>query len=485
MDDSIYQTLAECLDAIERGGQTPESCLEKFPEQREALAPLLALALEIRSSPDVAPRAAFQRDARARILGQIAGSKPVTFWDRLRFIGRGLNPQAERRPLMVWVLILSALATLLSGGAVLAADSAVPGSALYGIDRSLEDFRLQMLDDPRQRAEFQLRRASERLREAETLSRRADVRNFEIAMDDYNREISDVTRAIDTAPPADRSGLHEVLDRSLGEHEAQLRRVFANLAPERVRGEETATPDPAAQPILSFEPAAIRADGCVNPVRFSGTLQNRGTPREDYAAGVVLGYQVIQGASYVDSVMITPSTWETIPAGQSVSFRVEVALNQSWSTVTDGTPIEVRIFVAAESNRPEGHDALLTLAVPGPCQNPPAPTPRATPVADPTRPVTISPQRPECARGDRHPMAAALADRTQVPYEEIMRRYCAGFDLSMIELAYQTSRLAGVPVDEIFALIQTGMTWEEIWQSLGIQPERWPVITTPTTRNPG
>jgi hypothetical protein len=387
---------------------------------------------------------------------------------------------------MVWVLIFTLVGTLLSGGAVFAADSAVPGSPLYGIDRSFEDLRLGLLDDARARTEYQLSRASERLQEAETLSERADTKNVEVAMDGYNRLISDVAADIDSAPAEERSGLNEILNRSLVEHEARLRSVFAKLTPAGVRGESNATPDPVAQPVLSFEPDAMRADGCVNPARFSGTLHNRGTPREDYAAGVVLGYQVVQGGNFVDSVKIFPSTWETIPAGQSVNFRVEVALNQSWSVAPVETGIEVHIFVAAETNQPEGHKSQLTLGIAGACPSNPAPAPRETPVAEPTRPVGGDPIRQsECARTDRLPVAAALADRAQAPYDEIRRWYCAGFDLDVIELAYLTSRIAGVPVADVFALLQSGMTWEEIWKSLGIQPERWPVLTTPPARNPG
>jgi hypothetical protein len=98
-------------------------------------------------------------------------------------------------------------------------------------------------------------------------------------MDGYNRLISQVAADIDTAPAAERSRLNEILNRSLVEHESRLRRVFAKLTPAGVRGESTATPDPVAQPVLSFEPNAMRADGCLTPIRFSGTLYNRGTPR--------------------------------------------------------------------------------------------------------------------------------------------------------------------------------------------------------------
>ena len=42
-DITLSLALAECLESL-REGKTLEACLEKYPEHRETLAPLLAIA---------------------------------------------------------------------------------------------------------------------------------------------------------------------------------------------------------------------------------------------------------------------------------------------------------------------------------------------------------------------------------------------------------------------------------------------------------
>lgn len=390
---------------------------------------------------------------------------------------------------MTWVLIIAVVASLLSGGVAYAADSAVPGDALYGVDRSMETIRLGLIGDPRTRAEYQLGIASERLQEAETLSRTADVRHLETAMEGYGRTISDLGQTIDSALLTDQAELNEMLDRSLFEHETQLKQIFANLAMGGTQGPATATPDPDAQPSLSFEPDELVLHGCESAFQFNGTLFNSGTPPDDYAANVLLGFQVIKGGTYVESVGISPSYWETIPAGEQVDFLVDVTLNQSWGDVADGTEVKVRVFVAAESNRPDHHVTRLTLTIVAACQGTPVPTPDVTPTATITPTMTVTPTvtvtptatvtptvtptpivEVDCTGADPHPVGVSLANQFQVTYEEIMGWFCAGFGFGEIELAYQTSLQAGVPVEEIFALRQSGLGWGQIWQSLGLLP---------------
>jgi hypothetical protein len=70
-----------------------------------------------------------------------------------------------------------------------------------------------------------------------------------------------------------------------------------------------------------------------------------------------------------------------------------------------------------------------------------------------------------------------LAQRFNVPYEEIMGWFCQGYGFGEIDLAYGLSQQTGKPVADIFALRKSGMGWGQIKQLLSSQ-----ITTTP---NPG
>jgi hypothetical protein len=71
-----------------------------------------------------------------------------------------------------------------------------------------------------------------------------------------------------------------------------------------------------------------------------------------------------------------------------------------------------------------------------------------------------------CTGADPHPAGMALAEQYDVPYEEIMSWFCAGFGFGEIDLAYSLSLESGLPVDAVFAMKAGGMGWGQIKHEL-------------------
>lgn len=258
----------------------------------------------------------------------------------------------------------------------------------------------------------------------------------------------------------------------------------------------THTADPGAQPSLSFDPDELEVTGCDASVNFTGRLFNTGTPPDDYAADVVLGYELINGAEYVEAVILTPGDWERIEAGEQVDFNIAVALKPSWMTTPSGAEVKVRVFIASETNRPGHHLGRLTVTIVSTCGEEPTATPTPTQTATPTETPTATPTEtptvtptptvtdtetitptPEdtttpvpgdgfCTGANPHPTGMTLAQRYGVPYEEIMYWFCQGFGFGEIDLAYSLSRQTGVPVEQIFQMKSSGMGWGQIKQQL-------------------
>ena len=77
-------------------------------------------------------------------------------------------------------ILLAILAVLVASGMLVsAADAAVPGDWMYGVDRAMEVLRLRLAPDSKQKAQVERLLAQERLREAQALARRGENENAE------------------------------------------------------------------------------------------------------------------------------------------------------------------------------------------------------------------------------------------------------------------------------------------------------------------
>ncbi len=104
----------------------------------------------------------------------------------------------------------------------------------------------------------------------------------------------------------------------------------------------------------------------------------------------------------------------------------------------------------------------------------------------PTLTMTVTPSvmpKNETSRCDNNtnpqPEGLRLAQRYQVPYEEIMTWFCKGFGFGEIDLAYGLSLESGIPASEIFRMRSDGMGWGNIKKAVSAQTATSPVVPTP------
>ena len=78
-------------------------------------------------------------------------------------------------------VLLAILAVLVASGMLVsAADAAVPGDWMYGVDRAMDGLRLRLALDHKQKAQVERQLAQERLREAQALARRGETESVEL-----------------------------------------------------------------------------------------------------------------------------------------------------------------------------------------------------------------------------------------------------------------------------------------------------------------
>ena len=105
---------------------------------------------------------------------------------------------------MTWLLAGLLIVSLIAGGgAVVAADDAVPGDALYGLDQALESVQLGVTQNSAARANLQKKLATERLQEADTLEAAGETELSQEAFTQYEALITAVNPSSDLQDPPD------------------------------------------------------------------------------------------------------------------------------------------------------------------------------------------------------------------------------------------------------------------------------------------
>lgn len=147
---------------------------------------------------------------------------------------------------MVWkvVVLVAALAVILFGGLGItgaAAQSAIPGDALYPVKTTIEGARLSLARDAGDRAQMKLAFAEERLTEIGRLIREGRYREIREAVLAFESNIHAAIielQSVSAADPARAAQISQVLVSALTRY-AQTLSELAVLAPESVKQEVT------------------------------------------------------------------------------------------------------------------------------------------------------------------------------------------------------------------------------------------------------
>lgn len=131
-DVTLSAIFDECLDRL-AAGETVEQCLRRYPQQTEALRPLLqSVRLTQAALPDATEIYAAQQRARRRVTAALAEQLP-----------------ARKPPVLGGLRSLAAVAVLalVFAGVALATSSSLPGDPLYGFKRQAEVVGLALAGD--------------------------------------------------------------------------------------------------------------------------------------------------------------------------------------------------------------------------------------------------------------------------------------------------------------------------------------------------
>ncbi|MGD8997611.1 MAG: DUF5667 domain-containing protein, partial [Anaerolineae bacterium] len=224
-EKSLDHILAQCLEEAERTGDIG-AALRGHPEHADELQPLLELAFVARRLyAEVPPPPGGLAWGRARLLSQARRAHSVARADD-RVVARRERGSPVLSRLAAAFMAAGAAVAILAFGLVAvtrAADGAVPGHPLYGLDRALEQVEARLTRDPSSLAQLRLRLAEERLGEVAQLVQAEDQSHLEEALGAYSDAVVALARVAGAGQGTGDLAAALALDRVLASHEKQLR----------------------------------------------------------------------------------------------------------------------------------------------------------------------------------------------------------------------------------------------------------------------
>jgi len=75
---------------------------------------------------------------------------------------------------------------------------------------------------------------------------------------------------------------------------------------------------------------------------------------------------------------------------------------------------------------------------------------------------------PHCYGPETHSIGDAIADKFNLPYEQVMTWFCSGYEFEDILLALQTHQQMETSIERLLEMRAEGNTWDEIWQQIDL-----------------
>lgn len=168
--NKVEEILIQCIEDIKAGRASLEDCLNRYPEVRHELEPLLNIALSIKAPADIKPSNDFKIRARVNLMEHIhdSQSKKKAGRSSQASVRYGWYTGWARAAAIVVavILVISAAGT----GTAFASQSSLPGDTLYSVKLGTEQLQRIITSDDAAEVELELKFASTRLDELEKLA---------------------------------------------------------------------------------------------------------------------------------------------------------------------------------------------------------------------------------------------------------------------------------------------------------------------------
>lgn len=167
----IEDILFQCIEEVKSGKTSLADCLNRYPDMRRELEPLLRIALSIKEPPDIRPSDSFKIRARVNLMEHIYAGRVV------KKTSKSVPWAAMRQAwyagwLKTTTIVVSAILTIsaLGAGTAYASQASIPGDTLYAVKLGTEQVQRVLTTDNVKEIYLELEFAGTRLEEMESVA---------------------------------------------------------------------------------------------------------------------------------------------------------------------------------------------------------------------------------------------------------------------------------------------------------------------------
>jgi len=194
-------------------------CLDRYPDMRRELEPLLRIALSIKETPDIRPSNAFKIRARVNLMEHIHASQAV----------KKTSKSAPRAGIgQTWyagwlkaatIAIAAILAiSILGAGTAYASQGSIPGDTLYPVKLGTEQVQRVLTTNDVEGVNLELKFADTRLEEMESVARKRPG-EIPVAVTGYERSLDmAIARAEEVKNSGAPAGVLETVAMAISSH---------------------------------------------------------------------------------------------------------------------------------------------------------------------------------------------------------------------------------------------------------------------------
>jgi hypothetical protein len=189
------EILANCIEEIRSGKSTVEDCVNRYPALGKELRSLLEIAAALKTV-EVIPSPEFKERVKGHLFEEIRNSpvkisRPLWTWHEMK-------PAKALALVLIGVLIL----VLAGGGTVYAAQSSVPGDALYPVKTGVENIQLAVTPGAVAKAQLHLKLAQRRINEVTQqvkMNHGVNAQALEAITRQYDAALKELSKSSNTA----------------------------------------------------------------------------------------------------------------------------------------------------------------------------------------------------------------------------------------------------------------------------------------------
>jgi hypothetical protein len=219
-----------------------------------------------------------------------------------------------------------------------------------------------------------------------------------------------------------------------------------------------------ARPNLFLDFDEVEITSCQSHINISDKIINTSINPYDTAANIKLHLQVLVGEEFIRRISIHPNAIAEIAAGETIPFTIDLLLTDAWLFPENKYPVELQLSIDSDGDLKGYQAPTMLIRIEQDCVE-----------EQKTPQYAVVSRATSSGRGCPVPSLSKeqsrLSDYYGITTAEINQWHCIGFNLGEIDLAYNLSTQANVPISYIFSLRRSGMSWGEIMKELGVTPD--------------